>query len=144
MVKHVCWWSNLTLMWAHLPLFGTLIWPWAMWPLTYVTFDIDPKDHLPPSHMSNPLCGIHENHVVFWHGVLDLWTMTLTFKHDLDIINVHHHAKFGYPNSNGCWDMNYCPVIFVQSWTGGQTDRQKAMHMNPLCNCTGGLNNTCK
>ena len=27
-------WSNLTLLWAHLPLFGSLIWPWPTWPLT--------------------------------------------------------------------------------------------------------------
>ncbi len=28
-------WSNLTLSWAHLPLFGILIWPWPKWPLTW-------------------------------------------------------------------------------------------------------------
>ena len=28
-------WSNLALMWAHLPLFGPLTWPWRM------TFDLD-------------------------------------------------------------------------------------------------------
>ncbi len=28
-------WSNSTLSWAHLPLFGTLLWPWPRWPLTF-------------------------------------------------------------------------------------------------------------
>ncbi len=27
-------WCNLTLLWTHLPMFGTLIWPWPMWALT--------------------------------------------------------------------------------------------------------------
>ncbi len=27
-------WNCLTLSWAHLPLFRTLIWPWPAWPLT--------------------------------------------------------------------------------------------------------------
>ncbi len=36
-------WSNLTFSWAHLPLFGTLVWPWPTWPLTltHVTFDLE-------------------------------------------------------------------------------------------------------
>ncbi len=38
-------WSNLMLSWAHLPLLGTLIWPWPTWPLTlaHVTFDLEVK-----------------------------------------------------------------------------------------------------
>ena len=31
-------WSNLTLLWAHLPFFGNLIWPWPMWSLTLMFF----------------------------------------------------------------------------------------------------------
>ena len=82
-----------------------------------------------------------------WHGDLDLWAMTLTFDHDLDIIHVHHHAKFGNPKSNGFWDMNFCLVTFglvwilVKSQTDRQTDIQKAMHMSPPCLCTGVLKN---
>ncbi len=53
-------WSNLTLSWAHLPLFGPLIWPWPMWSLT---------------SRSN-LNEITKN----------LWPMTLTFICDQDII----------------------------------------------------------
>ena len=36
-------WSNLTLWWANLPLFRTLIWPWPTWRLTmtHVTFDLE-------------------------------------------------------------------------------------------------------
>ena len=34
-------WSNLPLLWAHLSLFGILIWPWSIWSLTLTngTFD---------------------------------------------------------------------------------------------------------
>ncbi len=47
MHKHRCAqkWRNFALMWAHLPFFGTLIWPWPMWPLTltHVTFHLDAR-----------------------------------------------------------------------------------------------------
>ncbi len=34
-------WSNLTLMWAQLPLFGTLIWPCVTFDFAHVSFDHD-------------------------------------------------------------------------------------------------------
>ncbi len=77
--------------------------------------DLEPRNLLPPSHMSNTLGKKHENHV-FWHGDLDLHIR------DLDRINVHHPTKFTDSNSDSSWDMNYCPVIFVQSWTDWQTE----------------------
>ncbi len=33
--------------------------------------------------------------------------MTLTFMHDLDMVNVHYHTKFGDPTSNRNW-LQYC------------------------------------
>ncbi len=78
--------------------------------------------------------------------------MTLTFTDDLDMINVHHHTKFGDPNPNGSKDMNLFLVIFflvnyylvtftivTDRRTDGQTDRQKAAHKSPPCISTGGL-----
>ncbi len=45
--------------------------------------------------------------------------MTLT--HDLDIINVHHHTKYGGPKSNGFQDMNF----FLEIWSNDiQTECQ--------------------
>ena len=40
-------WSNLTLLSAHLPLFGILIWPCPLWALTltHVAFDLQPKSN---------------------------------------------------------------------------------------------------
>ncbi len=38
--------------------------------------------------------------------------VTLTFIHDLDVVNVHHHTKFGDPTSNGSHVMNFFLVIF--------------------------------
>ncbi len=38
--------------------------------------------------------------------------MTLTLICDLDMINVHHHIKFGDPNPNGSKDMNFFPSEF--------------------------------
>ncbi len=66
-------WNNLTLMRAHLPVFGILIWHWPMWPvsLNNMIFDLEPRDLWPPDYMSNTLCRIHENH--FWHVDLDLY-----------------------------------------------------------------------
>ncbi len=32
---------------------------------------------------------------------------TLTFTHDLDIVLVHHHTKFGEPTVNGSRDKNF-------------------------------------
>ncbi len=66
-----------------------------------------------------------ENHV-FQHTDLDLWPMTLGFTHDLDMVHIHHHTKFGDPRSNGSWDMNFFLVTFflVFSRTDRQTDRR--------------------
>ena len=60
---------------------------------------------------------------------LKWWPMTLTFTHDLDSINVHCHTIFGDPNSNGFWDMNYCPVYFLSSHrqTDGQTNGKRLL-----------------
>ena len=73
--------------------------------------------------------------------------MTLTFKHDLDIINIHHHTKSEPPKSNGSRDINFYLVIFgpmnyflvTDRRTDGQTDRRKATHKSPPCMSTGGL-----
>ncbi len=128
---HVQQWSNLTLLWAHLPLFGILIWPWPMWPLTltHVTFDLDICD----------LCKFLENYV--WFFTLWPWPMTLTFTPNLDTICIHRHTKLGEARSNGSWDMNYYPVTFCLVWilVKSRTSRQKAMHMSPPCICTGVL-----
>ena len=32
-------WNNLTLMWAYLPLFGTLTWPWPLWPSSCILLE---------------------------------------------------------------------------------------------------------
>ena len=53
--------------------------------------------------------------------------------------DVHHHTKFGDPNLNGSWDMNYCPVNFGQVTFGPATDRRNVMHMSPPCISTGVL-----
>ncbi len=53
--------------------------------------------------------------------------VTLTFTKDLDTINVHHDTKFGYLNTNGSQDMNYCPVFFVLSLTDRSTDRKQGI-----------------
>ncbi len=103
--------------------------------LTHVTFDLDARDLYPQVTCQIHEWKMHENHV-FWHGDLDLWPMTLTFISNLESINVYNHTKFGDPNSNGSWDMNYCPVISVQS----RTDRRKVTPKSPLCLRTGGLN----
>ncbi len=85
-------------------------------------------------------CKNHGNHI-FWNRDLDLWPMTLMLIGHLDIINVHHHTKFGDPNVNDSWDMNYCPVNFGPVSFGPVTDRQKAMHKSPPCISTGVLKN---
>ncbi len=52
----------------------------------------------------------------------------MTFTHDLDIINVHHHTKFEQPKANGSRDMNFYLVNFyLMNYflvTDGQTDEQ--------------------
>ena len=54
--------------------------------------------------MSNTLCKVLENY--------DFNMVTLTFTHDLDIINVHHQTKFDHLRSNGSRDINFYAVIF--------------------------------
>ncbi len=94
--------------------------------------------------MSDTLCKVLEKHV-FWHGDLDLWPLTLTFIHNLDIINIHHHTKFETPKSNGLRDINFYLVIFGPMnyflVTDRQMDRRKAIHKSPPCMSTGGLKN---
>ncbi len=77
------------------------------------------------------------------HGDLELWPMTLSFTHNLDMVLVHHYTKFGDHRSNGSWDMNFFLVTFFSSilaQTDRQTDGQKATHKSPPCMSTGGLN----
>ena len=38
--------------------------------------------------------------------------MTLTFIHDLDVVHVHYHTKFGDPTLNGSIAKNFFLVIF--------------------------------
>ncbi len=97
------------------------VWPWPSHDLNIINVhhhtkfgDPNPKgswdmNYFPVNHWTN-YCLVKSH---FWHGDLKLWPMTLTFIHDLDNINVHRHTEFGDPNSNGSWDMNYCPVILV-------------------------------
>ncbi len=95
-----------------------------------LTFDLDPRDPLLPRHMSNTLMQ-NAWQLLFLTWQPWPWPMTLTFIRDLDSINVHSHTKFGDPNWNDSWDMNYCPVIFVREFlsrnfcpvTDRQTDR---------------------
>ncbi len=51
MVQQVNTWSNLTLMWAHLPISRALGWPWPMWPLTLTPCGFDPSDLWPWLHL---------------------------------------------------------------------------------------------
>ena len=100
------------------------VWHISPWPtrplsLTYMTFDL--RDLWSPGLMSKTLCKIHENHVLVWHGDLDLWPMT--FNHDLDIVNFYDHAKFGGPNANRSWDMNSNFCLVTDGQTYRQTDR---------------------
>ena len=93
------------------------LWPWLSWPLTLTLMNFELQ----------VWCQIHCNmleNCVFWQADLDLQPLTLTFTLDLDIINVHHHAKFGDHKSNGSWDMNFCPVSFCPVNFGPVTDRQ--------------------
>ena len=51
------------------------------------------------------------------------------------MINIHHHAKFGDPNSNGSLVMKFILVIFTSElFSSGfwQTDRQNTMHKHML------------
>ncbi len=56
----------------------------------------------------------------------------MTFTHDLDIIDIHHHTKFEPAKANGSRDINFYLVIFgpmnyflvTDRRTDGQTDGQ--------------------
>ncbi len=105
-------WSNLTLLWAHLPFFVNMfwplpltydqdLWPWATWPLTlnHVTFDLDPGDLWQGSHHISSIKNYAKSpkNTSFLFRDLALWPMTLTSKVDTewpDIIKIHPHAKF--------------------------------------------------
>ena len=56
-------WSNLMLLWAHLPVFVNLVWPWSMRPmtLTCMTFDLENCDLWPLGHVSNTPYKSSEN-----------------------------------------------------------------------------------
>ncbi len=119
-------WRNLTLMWAHLPLFGpsyltfTLV-KLVTFDLDPVTFNLDPCDLRPFGHMSNTLCKTRQTaqNINFLSGDLDLWPMTLTLNANLDIIQIHLHTKFHDPRCYSYRNMNYCLVNF-----GPVTDRR--------------------
>ena len=74
--------------------------------------------------------------------------MTLTFMHDLDMVNVHHHTKFGDPTLNGSIVMNFFSSTYYlvtfgivrDRQTDRQMDRRKSMNKSPPCVSTGGLN----
>ncbi len=123
-------WSNLTLMWAHLPLFGPLIWPWPLWPLTLTPW---PWPWILVTSDLFVTCQIHC--AMFENCISICWPLTLTFGHDLDDINVHKHTKFGDPFPNGSWDMNYHQ--FLVKW---QTDGKRCIWAH-RAGCTGGLKN---
>ncbi len=108
--------------------------------LTHMTFDLDICDLWPLGHRFYALCKVLKN-MFFLHGDLDLWPTTFILIDHLDIINVHHPTKFGDPNLNGSWDMNYCPVNFGPVSFGPVTDRQKAVHKSQPCISTGVLKN---
>ncbi len=55
--------------------------------------------------------------------VLTWCPWSLTFTDDLDSIMIHHHTKFGDPNLNTSWDLNFCPVI--DRLTVSQSDRKR-------------------
>ena len=61
--------------------------------------------------MSNTLYKVLENHI-FLPGDRDLRPMTLTFKNDLDTINIHHCAQLDNPKSSGSKDINFYLVLF--------------------------------
>ncbi len=49
--------------------------------LTYMSFDLDPRDLWPLGRMSNTLCRVLGIHVFSPHVDLDLWPTTLTLNH---------------------------------------------------------------
>ncbi len=99
----------------------TYSWPESMiFDLDPVSFDLDPRDIWPPGHMSNTQWLVLEI-TIFWHCDLDLWPMTLTSVHGLDIKIWYIVAKFRVASYYTFWDMNYLLVwILVKSWTDGQ------------------------
>ena len=70
--------------------------------------------------MSNTLCKVLENHV-FAMITLTFDLVPMTFKNDLDIINVHHHTKFEQPKLNSSRDMNFY-IMNHFLVTDGQTE----------------------
>ncbi len=79
------------------------LWPW----LDLVTFDLDPFYLWPLNHI-NAQNKVKKSRFSTWRP----WPLALTFTHNLDIIFVHHHTKFGDPRSNGSWDMNFFLLAF--------------------------------
>ncbi len=91
-------------MWAHMPLFGTLIWPWPIWPW-----------------LMRPLTFTSKSHVKYTYAKCIKITFYLLVNH-----------IFGDPNSNGSWDMNYCPVISVQEFLSShrQTEGKRLLRVH--------------
>ncbi len=52
---------------------------------------------------------------------------TLTFTHDIDSINVHHHTEFGDPKTNGS-----LYEFFSSNFGLVTTDGRKVTHISPL------------
>ena len=102
-------------------------WPWPAWPFTLktVTFDLEVTCQ---THHANPwktcfwpwpLTGfpLHSQSQKTMQPplkthFLNLVTLTLTFKVDPDIIQIHPNTEFHDPGCNTSRDMNFCPVIF--------------------------------
>ncbi len=40
-------WRNLTLSWAHVPLFGTIIWPWPLWHWPWPMWPLTSRSNAP-------------------------------------------------------------------------------------------------
>ncbi len=121
------------------------LWLWPMWHLTltmwhliltHVTFDLDPRDLWPPSHLSNTLCKIHKNRIFA--------LVTLTF--DLDLHTWPRYSQCSSPYQIWWLYLKHFRRYELLSRNFGlvtdrHMDRQKPRHMSPPCISTGGLKN---
>ena len=82
--------------------------------LTHVIFDLNQCGPWPPI-LPVSLSNEAASHV-FWPGDLDLLPTTLTFRVDLEVIQVHVLTKFLSPRCNGSWDMNFVLVTDIQTY----------------------------
>ncbi len=81
------------------------LWPW---PLTLTSCDLWPH----PFGLW-PLNHINARNISKKKSCFSTWRpWPLTFTHDLDVVTVHHHTKFGEPTVNSSGDMIFFPVTF--------------------------------